>query len=270
MKTVMIYSEAGGVSKTTAAVSIAATAAMGSEGVAPRKVVLIDLDPRAKTTAWTGVEPATVQLDDGRTATLDVGSILAEEDPTGWATDVAVPCRWSENLRVIPSSRSVSNRESDRADFAEGRLKASLVGLDADLVVIDCPNRQGGALTVAALHAADSVLYAATATDSGVDGVRGAQQTVRAFKRSRAALGGAASLAEAGIVVTRDAQGAIWAHTEDDSIDEMRDYGDVLTPFIPKLNVVTASRLVSDWYGAYRKGAPVRDAYTEIMRKVTL
>ena len=57
------------------------------------------------------------------------------------------------HLRVIPSTRNVSNREADRADHAELRLKISLTGLSADVVVIDCPNRQGGPLTLSALKA---------------------------------------------------------------------------------------------------------------------
>lgn len=33
---------------------------------------------------------------------LHVGAILAEEDPAGWAAELAVPSPWSPNLRVIP------------------------------------------------------------------------------------------------------------------------------------------------------------------------
>ena len=84
-----------------------------------------------------------------------------------------MPSGWHPNLRVIPSARNVSNREADRADHAELRLKISLTGLQADVVVIDCPNRQGGPLTLSALNAADTVVYAATATSDGIDGWTG-------------------------------------------------------------------------------------------------
>lgn len=80
-----------------------------------------------------------------------------------------MPSGWHPNLRVIPSARNVSNREADRADHAELRLKISLTGLQADVVVIDCPNRQGRPLTLSALNAADTVVYAATATSDGID-----------------------------------------------------------------------------------------------------
>jgi chromosome partitioning protein len=50
-----------------------------------------------------------------------------------------VPRGWHPNLRMILSARNVSNREADRADHAELRLKISLTGLSADVVVIHCP-----------------------------------------------------------------------------------------------------------------------------------
>ena len=64
-------------------------------------------------------------------------------------------------------------------------LWISLTGLQADVVVIDCPNRQGGPLTLSALNAADTVVYAATATSDGIDGVDGARRTVAQFRRHR-------------------------------------------------------------------------------------
>ncbi|MFB0834692.1 ParA family protein [Arthrobacter halodurans] len=73
-----------------------------------RKVVLIDLDPRAAATRWFNVEPK------------------------------------AEGLRVVPSARSLSKREADNSDHLEVRLRVALEGLDADLVVIDCANRQAG------------------------------------------------------------------------------------------------------------------------------
>lgn len=255
MQTVMVYSEAGGVSKTTAAVSVAMTAAE-----AGHRTVLIDLDPRAASTKWTRIAP----VGEG----LHVGAILgAKEEPTGWAEDLAVQSTWHELLRVIPSARDLSNRESDRDDYAELRLKTSLVDLQADVVVIDCANRQGGPLTLSALHAADRVLYAATASDSGVDGVTGAQRTVDTFRRSMARLGAATTIEEAGVVMTRDGTGFL-SYAEQDAIDQVRELAPIIEPIVPHLAIVPEVRMAGEWYGAYRKGAPIRDAYTEVMRKV--
>lgn len=255
MQTVMVYSEAGGVSKTTAAVSLAMTAAEDGQ-----RVVLIDLDPRAATTKWTRVEP----VGEG----LHVGAILgAAEDPEGWAEDLAAPSHWHEKLRVIPAARSLSNREADRDDYAELRLKTSLTGLRADLCVIDCANRQGGPLTLSALNASDTVLYAATASDSGVDGVEGAQRSIKAFKRSRERMGAPVALTEAGVSASRDGTGFM-SLAEGDSLDAIRELAEIIEPIVPRLSIVPECRNAGEWYGDYRKGQPVRNAYTEIMRKV--
>lgn len=252
----MVYSEAGGVGKTTTAVSIAMTAA--EEGA---KVLLIDLDPRAATTKWTQAEP----VGDG----LHVGAILgAPEDPEGWAEELAVPSAWHPNLRIIPSARSLSNREADRDDYAELRLHISLQDVNADICVIDCANRQGGPLTLAALNAANTVVYAATASDSGIDGVEGAQRSVAAFIRSRQRLGAPVSLTEAGVATTRDGTGFM-SLAETDSLDVIKELAPLIEPLVPRRSIVPECRNAGEWYGNYRKGQDVRSAYIEIMRKVT-
>ena len=97
MQTMMVYSEAGGVSKTTSAVSIAMTAAQGVDAdpdkglpaIAPRRVGLIDLDPRAASTKWTRVEP----LEEWQ----HVGAIIASPtDATGTAVDIALQSKWMQ------------------------------------------------------------------------------------------------------------------------------------------------------------------------------
>lgn len=170
-------------------------------------------------------------------------------------------------MRIIPSGRSVSNREADRADHAELRLKAALEGTTAQLVVIDCPNRQGGPLTLAALNAADTVVYAATATGDGVDGVSGARRTVDQFRLSRKRLGAPTELNEAGIVVG-GVRETIMSRPAVASIEELRETGLLLTPLIPERAIVPEVRLAGEWYGKYSKGKPVLEAYTEIAKKV--
>lgn len=62
MQTVMVYSESGGVSKTTTAVSIAMIAAERA-----LRTLLVDLDPRAASTKWLNVEPSEEGLHVGAT-----------------------------------------------------------------------------------------------------------------------------------------------------------------------------------------------------------
>lgn len=250
----MVYSEAGGATKTTTAVSLAAISA--SQG---RKVLLIDLDPRAASTKWLGIEPK----EEG----LHVGAILGDADPEGWAEDLAVETGWFPTLRAVPSARNLSNREADRADHAELRLKTSLEGVNADLVIIDCPNRQGGPLTLSALNASDTIVYAATPTVDGVDGVEGARRSVEQFRQARKRLGAPDNLTEAGIVLGA-LQNTIMSRVATTSIDDLRDTGLLLTPLIPHRVIVQEMRITQEWYGKYRKGAPVVDAYTQIAEQV--
>ncbi|GAA1678208.1 hypothetical protein GCM10009791_26810 [Citricoccus zhacaiensis] len=52
------------------------------------------------------------------------------------------------------------------------------------------------------------------------------------------------------------------------SVDELRDTGLLMVPLIPNRTIVQEARTARSWYGDYRKGRPVVDAYTEITRKV--
>lgn len=246
----MVYSESGGATKTTTAVSLATTAAL-----AGRRVLLIDLDPRAAATKWLGVEPP----GDG----LHVDAILGNEDPTGWADDLALPSHWTPNLRVIPSGRSVSNREADRADHAELRLRMSLDGLSEDVVIIDCPNRQGGPLTLAALNASDTVVYAAGPTMDGIDGFNGARTSVQRFKKHRELMGAPDRLEEAGIVCG-GVSTVVISRIASASIKELDETGMLLSPLVPHRTIVQEMRMTNEWYGNYTKGEPVADAYRQL------
>jgi hypothetical protein len=48
----------------------------------------------------------------------------------------------------------------------------------------------------------------------------------------------------------------------------MRDTGLLLTPVVPDRAIVPEVRLAGEWYGNYRKGGPVLDAYAEIVKQV--
>ncbi|MEV0589722.1 ParA family protein [Nonomuraea sp. NPDC050310] len=254
-----VYSESGGVTKTTSAVSLAMAGARDG-----RKVLLIDLDPRGAATKWVGVDP----VEPG----LHVGAILGNDDPEGWAAQLAVPSgeNWSDNLTMIPSNREVANREKAADDHADTRLKASLRGIDADLVVLDCPNRQGGLITQNALTAADTVVYAAKPNEDGLDGVDGAVLTVRRFKAHRQALGARVELQEAGIIVGAAVRGSVWTRDALRAIAELRQAhpGLVLEPFVPDRVTVLESRSAGTFYGDYEGGKGTFEAYRQLARKV--
>ncbi len=255
---IAVYSETGGASKTTTATALAVCAAL--EG---RRTVLVDLDPRAAATKWTGVQPA----EDWQ----HVGAILAEADPRGWAEDLALPSLWAQTptLRIVPSARAVSNREKSSEDHADVRLKLSLEGINADLVILDCPNRQGGPLIQNALTAADKVVYAAKLDEDGLDGVDGAVTSVRRFRAHRAQLGAAVDLKEVGIIVgsVRD---VVMSRDSRRALGELEAAypGQVLEPLVPERVIVREARAAGQYFGFYPAGKPVHDAYLAVTRKV--
>ncbi|MDH6291865.1 ParA family protein [Rhodococcus opacus] len=254
MTTLMVYSEAGGVTKTTTAVSLAMMAA-----VRGLKTTLVDLDPRCAATKWIGTYPD----EEWR----HIGSILADENPKGWADDLALQTDWHENLRIIPSARSLSNREKDYADHAELRLGISLAGHTSEVIVIDCPNRQGGLLTQNALAAADLVVYAATANQDGIDGVDGARESVTKFQKSREAIQAPTRLHEAGIIVggVRD---TVMTKVSVKALEDLRETGLLLDPVIPNRTIVDQSRMTGEWYGDFDKGEPVVAAYQRVFSEL--
>lgn len=252
--TLMDYSEAGGVTKTSTAVSLSVLAAR--RGI---PTLLVDLDPRGAATKWAAVTPAE--------AWQTTAAIIADEEPIGWANDLALPVPWSDNLRIVPSDRSLSVQERYQADNSEQRLSMSLEDIPETLVIIDCPNRQGGMLTQNALGAADGVVYAATATQDGVDGVEGARDSVHRFIRSRERIGATTTITELGIVVGGVAD-TILTKVAKASLQDLRGTGLVLEPAIPRRTIVDEARMTGTWYGDFDKGEPVVSAYNTILDQV--
>ncbi|WP_344535939.1 hypothetical protein [Streptomyces albiaxialis] len=259
------YSEAGGVTKTITGLSIAVTHA---EENPDDEVIYGDLDPRAAGTKWTGAEPVKPGM--------HIGAIIADEDPDGWADDLAVPLDpelgWPANLRVIPSGyRALANHEKNPDDHAELRLKRSLSGTRARLAVFDFPNRQGGILTQNGLSACHRIVYAAKPDEDGFDGVQGAMETVSRFKSYRQRTGARADLPrEVGIALGMAYQGAVWTREALRVVDVFdEDYpGMLLRPFVERLVIVSEARAAGEWYGKYRKGKGVRNAYNELRKEV--
>lgn len=255
---IAVYSETGGATKTTTAVSLAVAAALQGH-----RVDLIDLDPRAAATKWLGVQPA----EDWQ----HVGAILGDAEPRGWVNDLAIRSPWEQvpTLRVVPSSRALSNREKAVEDHSDVRLRLALEGTTADVTVLDLPNRQGGPIIQNALTAATKIVYAAKLDEDGLDGVDGATRSVRRYRQHREQLGAPVELIDAGIVVgaVRD---TVMPLDSRRALRELQEaYGDlVLTPIVPERVIVREARAGGVYYGFFPKGQVVHSAYMELTRKV--
>lgn len=259
MQTLMTYSEAGGVTKTTAAVSIAMSAAR-----AGRRTVLIDFDPRAAATAWLGVEPA----QKGYTSSV----LLAADGGADWIDQLVVPSAWHEGLGIIPSARTLSTREEAGTDLPDDlRLFRALPGLAAagvQLVVLDLPNRQGGPITRAALAASRGVIYAANPTPDGVAGVEGARVSVDRFRSHRREIGATDPIAHEWIVCGAWMRPAVPSAIDVAGITRLRSSGLLVEPVIPHRTIVQECRATGAWYGDYERGKPVQDAYDAITHRI--
>lgn len=259
MKTVIaVYSETGGATKTTTAVSLAVSAALQGH-----QVDLIDLDPRGAATKWLGVRPAEEWQ--------HVGAILGNAEPRGWVNDLALASPWTEvpSLRVVPSSRALSNREKAVEDHSDVRLRLALEDSKADVTVLDLPNRQGGPLIQNALTAATKIVYAAKLDEDGLDGVDGAARSVRRYRQHRAQIGAPVDLIEAGIIVgaVRD---TVMPLDSRRALKELESaYGTLLlAPIVPERVIVREARAAGTYFGFYPKGQIVHSAYMELTRKV--
>lgn len=145
MATVLaIANQKGGVGKTTTAVNLAASFAVGE-----KRTLLIDLDPQGNASTGVGVTPGSVENGSYR--------VLLEEAEL---KDEALPTEL-ERLHVLPATQDLVAIERELVDEDDQafRLRAALESVmdDYDYIVIDCPPSLG-ILTINALSAADYVV----------------------------------------------------------------------------------------------------------------
>ena len=156
MHTIAITNQKGGTCKTTTAVNLAA--ALGARG---KRVLLIDLDPQASTSAWLAVK-------DGGKGLLEV--FTEEQDLSELVASTHVP-----GVDLIPSSRWLVGVEKTLASEvgAEMMLRNRLDALRPkrwDYLFLDCPPSVGF-LSVAALIATKEVLVPVEASSMAMAGV---------------------------------------------------------------------------------------------------
>lgn len=183
-----VVNQKGGVGKTTVALGLAAVASRRD-----LDVVVVDLDPQANATTGLAVWMTPRTVADALTADSD-GALVGVVTQSGWGAYFdAAP-------RVAPSTPALAQLEPQLAldpIGAQDRLRRSLVGIDADVVIIDCPPSLG-LLTINGLFAADHAVVVAEPSAWAVDGVA---QILRNLDRIAERRGGLPTLA--GVVVNR-------------------------------------------------------------------
>ena len=185
----------GGCSRTTTAVNLASSLALGSEeyGISPRKVLLVDMDPKGNVATTFGVDKRSVGPTMNELFARGVGDTsLGLEDCTLGPDTLTRSMRkaWRShnpdkkrgppkhigvrNLWILPADLDLSGIEVDLATRVgrENRLKLALqeaVG-QFDLIIIDTPASLG-LLTVNALSAADWILIPIQAEFYALEGM---------------------------------------------------------------------------------------------------
>ncbi|HEY5154162.1 MAG TPA: ParA family protein [Acidimicrobiales bacterium] len=189
MVSIAVVNQKGGVGKTTVALGLASAGA--ASGL---RVLVIDLDPQANASTGLGVWDPDITVDHAL-ASDQPGVLRTVVTVGGWPAAEGEPAP-----DVAASSPQLAQREPQLANDpigAQDRLQVAMVGIDHDLVIIDCPPSLG-LLTVNGLFAADRALVV---TEPGAWASDGVQQILRTVDRIGARR--PEGLGVAGIVVNR-------------------------------------------------------------------
>ncbi len=167
---IALANQKGGVGKTTTAINLGA----GLAGLGKR-VLILDFDPQANSTAGLGMRPA-----EGAATSYDV--VVG-----GLRADGVVAQTTIENLSIIPATPALAGAEVELVPMMarEFRLKRALETVrDAfDYILIDCPPSLG-LLTVNSLAAADEVIIPVQCEYLALEGLSQLTSTLELVRRN--------------------------------------------------------------------------------------
>ncbi len=169
-KVICIANQKGGVGKTTTAVNLSASLALGK-----KKTLLIDIDPQGNASSGVGIEKEGVGE--------NIYHVIIEN------RDLAQVIKETpfSHLYIAPSSIDLIGAEIELVNVPgrEARLKERLAKVteNYDYIIIDCPPSLG-LLTVNSLNAAGSVLIPIQCEYYALEGLSQLLNTIKRIKRA--------------------------------------------------------------------------------------
>ncbi|GKX68999.1 ParA family protein [Inconstantimicrobium mannanitabidum] len=172
MKTIAIFNQKGGCSKTSTCSNLAAALSLKN-----KKVLLVDCDPQSNLTSSVGIDDETLES--------TIYTLLTSRDISYESINKVILPTTYKNLSIIPSDITLSDAEISLSNTMsrETILKRILAKVkdEYDFILLDCPPSLG-LLSLNALCAADDIIIPVSPDFFSLKGIKHLLSTIDAVQ----------------------------------------------------------------------------------------